>query len=349
MEQPSMRLGSLPFPGPFSLFAAADPESLGHHDHAPFMTLFNDEESRGILYTCQAGFLDLSHIRDSIDLARHFYVALGESVRNGKRKVVVLAFSPCRYHITIDLPNEWAHAKGAETLPVYVEDAVIELSVQLTWIATTWYEVLQWAGYSSTIIVPEDRSAFTYDDLLSHAIGGDIARKSLHESTSEDEFNAAATKWLAQLLEDLEIVSPDEMHQAVELVRGKWWAGFSAVRRQLDIGLDDGTVRPWLVRGLERCDHVDPLEPEPYVVPPLLDSLRPDGKPLASVEIEMRILEASRIRATIPDRPRRIVPHRDFPHIMEGIRRDMVARYGEDVDRPYAEWELAESPSSHEP
>lgn len=334
-EPPSMRLGSLPFPGPFSLYAVADPSSLGGHQYEPDAGLLHDETSRGILYTCRAGFLDLSHVRDSIDLSRYFYLVLADAVRKGNHQTTARAFSPCRFHITIDLPASWEHGKEEDRLPSEVDDALIELSVQLSWIATTWYEILQWAGYSSTVVVSERRSAFTWDDIVAHAVGGDAGRIALRKSSDLEEFNIQATNALERLLEELGAVPPEIMGEAVELVHGEWWEGVSAVRRQLDIGLDDGTVRPWLVRGVDACDYVDPLQPEPYPVPPLRDSLRPDGRSLASIEIEMRVFEANRIRMTIPGQPRRIVPYRDFPHIMEGIREDLADQYGWHVDRPH--------------
>jgi hypothetical protein len=339
-EQRPMRVGSLPFPGLFTLYAAPDPDDLGQHRFDPFTTmLVPHEESRGILYTCEAGFLDLSHIRDTIDLSRHYYHSIHAALVAGKADLSVRAFSPCWFHVRLNLPREWRIAGRAGELPPEAEEAVIELSVQLAWIATTWYEILQWAGYKSMIVIPEGRSAFTYDDVLAHGVGADVARRALRECVTDEEYNDAATRLLQQRLEQLGVVPADVLDEAVALVHGHWWDGLSAIRRQLDIGIDDGTIQPWLVPGLAYCDHIDPFNPPPYRVPPLQDSLHPDGGALAEIEIEMRIFEAGRIRATIPDEPERIVPYRDFPFIMEAIRRDLMQQYGEYVDQPHAGWE----------
>lgn len=332
-DTPSMRLGSLPYPGPFTLFAQADPDDLGTHHYAPFSEFLVNENSRGILYSCQAGFLDLSHVRDTIDLSWHYYVNFSEALLAGEHEVAVYAFSPCRYHVTFHLPEEWGLPENVESLPPDLNEAVIELSLQLAWTATAWYEFLQFFGYKSAGLIPEERSAFTYDDMMAHAVGVDVARKAIRVANTKHEFNKAATVELDRMFDHIKIVPPEEMKRAVQLVHGEWWTGWSgAIKRHLDVGHETGTLTPWLVRDLEYCGDI---EPEPFDVPPLIDSLRPDGAPLATIEIDMRMFEAGAIRSAIPGQPERIIPHLHFPYLIEHAREVFTDQFGPDFDQPY--------------
>src|SRR5205085_1535201 len=70
---PHGRMGGLPFPGPWTLYGAANPERLGHHRYDQgLIPLPPYETDRGLVYTCKAGFLDLAHTRTAIDWTRYF-------------------------------------------------------------------------------------------------------------------------------------------------------------------------------------------------------------------------------------------------------------------------------------
>src|SRR6185295_8360402 len=69
MEEPRDRIGSLPFPGAFTLYHASDPNFLGHHCYEHSAVLAADE-ANGIVYTTRAGFIDLAHVRITIDTVR---------------------------------------------------------------------------------------------------------------------------------------------------------------------------------------------------------------------------------------------------------------------------------------
>ncbi|HSC70057.1 MAG TPA: DUF4056 domain-containing protein, partial [Candidatus Methylomirabilis sp.] len=84
-QTPRIRLGSTPFPGLLSLYAAADPRDLGMHRYEPWWERLvdPDETSWGNLYTCRAGFLDLGHLREYVDWARYIHDRAGEVLRGG--------------------------------------------------------------------------------------------------------------------------------------------------------------------------------------------------------------------------------------------------------------------------
>src|SRR5687768_2411742 len=69
---PRGRLGALPYPGMTTLYATADPENLGRHRYGGLPRLFErDEASRGIIYTARGGFLDVAHVRITVDRVRY--------------------------------------------------------------------------------------------------------------------------------------------------------------------------------------------------------------------------------------------------------------------------------------
>jgi hypothetical protein len=332
--RPAPRVGALPFPGPFNLYSGADVNDLGNHEFGTNKRLYWSGESRGIVYTCRAGFLDLAHIRDTVDMAWYAHRVMSEAVAEGRTTVVVRGIDPSRHHITLNLPEVWRARSWhpLNTRPPELDAALVDTALRLAWIATTWHEIITWYGYKSTGFIPEDRSAFTYDDTISHAVGLVIAQRVLEmQITDVDAFNERVTAILEEVLADLEVVSPDETNQAVRLVEGSWWEGMRAKKLYLDIGMDTGRITPWLVRDLDVCRHA---EPRVFDVPRLIDDLRPDGQPFANFKISPRIWESRAIRASIPGAPKRIVPHRDFPHIMAHIRRESIDTLGDDFDRP---------------
>src|SRR5690349_16968818 len=70
-DGPRDRLGALPFPGFFTLYSVADPARLGEHRYERTPRIFRpDETERGIIYTARAGFLDIAHVRITIDEVR---------------------------------------------------------------------------------------------------------------------------------------------------------------------------------------------------------------------------------------------------------------------------------------
>jgi hypothetical protein len=116
-------------------------------------------------------------------------------------------------------------------------------------------------------------------------------------------------------------------------VQGIWWTTNRPIKRQVDVGLGDGSVRPWLVPGLPFVE--DCLEPREFPLPWLA---RYNGRDLGSfysVVIDPRIPEAAKMRRNLPGRPERFAPERDLPVLLRVARDQMRRRIGPDVDRPW--------------
>lgn len=333
-DRPALRVGALPFPGPFTLYSQADVNDLGEHAYGVNKRLYWIGESRGIVYTCRAGFLDLAHIRDTVDMAWYVHRELSNAVARGQTTAVVRGIDPSRHHITLNLTESWQADLGRprrEQTPE-LDAALIDTALRAAWIAMTWHEIITWYGYKSTGVFPEDRSAFTYDDVPSHAVGLEIARQVLEQRIEDvDHFNQFVTAELTRVLQDLDPVSPDDTDRAADLVEQVWWESARPKRMYLDIGMASGCITPWLVPDMDVCADD---EPRVFNVPQLRDALRSDGRPLVRIEIEPRIWESRAIRASIPGEPDRILPYRDFPHMIEHIRRESAVTLGPSFDRP---------------
>jgi hypothetical protein len=327
-EKPRTRIGSLPFPGPFTLFHAVDPAALGRHSSEDTFFGGGDEEDRGTIYTCRAGFLDICHIRNIIDRTRYYALRLDEALARGDSFLTLPTTGPDKFRVTL------------EPLPPVASrrDAAIDLALQLAWIDSCWHEIITWYGYKSTVIVPESQSAFTYDDTMSHVVGLAVAGRVLRES-ADWEFDDAVTRALDDELSRLGAVSVDECMRAIDLVHGEWWRGGTSIKRHVDLGFDDGVIEPWLVPAFAPCGDVAPAV---YRLPPVARLARSstfdersmsmnDGVATARMDVSItpRLFEWPTIRGLLIDRPTEVLPQRHFPKLMEAIRRDFTSRFGE--------------------
>src|SRR5215212_6292895 len=81
-EPPRDRMGSLPFPGTFTLYRIADADRLVQHRYERTPRLFREDEGKhGIVYTTRAGFLDVGHIRITVDTVRYCSNHIREAIR----------------------------------------------------------------------------------------------------------------------------------------------------------------------------------------------------------------------------------------------------------------------------
>ena len=248
---PRYRLGSLPFPGPFTLYAAADGD-LGSHRYGDQPRAGAPREvSRGTIYTCRAGFIDVAHLRESIDRTRHVHeqvvVALAE-------QSPLLRFEgPDRtdYELAFDYPEQWAALTQDER-----DLAALRVAQRSTLIIMTWHEVLTGAGFKTTGIVSERRSAFTYDDMSSHLVGVGVAAQALADPRPYDQ---AVTSILDERLAELGVVDRRCLKAATASVEGSWWKGIFALRLQRETGRLRGQLDPFVIEDLDCCPASTPV------------------------------------------------------------------------------------------
>ena len=333
MKRPGHRMGGLPFSAPFMLYKAADPESLGTHRYSTQLRFaFPDREKyRGIVYTCRAGFLDIAHIRKAVDWSKHFSVKIEHALTEGQEQIALRGEDPSLFHLAIRYPDYWP-ALTDERRKDLIRELSIQMGQRVSYLLSTWHEIATWFGYKTTIIIPEHYSAFTYDDIVAHLVGLNVAQAAMHDQ--DRGYDEAVTHALNEQLKQLGVVTVREAAEAIDRVKGLWWSLGGTKKRYLDVGVEGESLTPWLVRDLSFCASNDP---ESFSVPTITTVMDLDCSEIFDVRIEPRIMEAKRIRSVIESHPRHIRPKDHFPQLMERIHDQMAKAMGPDVNEPYTE------------
>ncbi len=297
---------------PESLMTAyPNPYSLGKHN--------GFFEKGGQIYTCEAGLIDLDHLRHSADFAYVFSKIIFSNIMKGKEKFSLEMPEPSKYFIELDYPEYWGRISVAEKEKI-ANEISIKLGAHVSYAGSTWHEILTWFGYRALIFIPEFDSAFTVEDNFSNLLGIYLAEKVLTEN--KDNYNSSFTKALDKELWRLRVKPGKFARQAAKNIEKK---------RNLDIGLDDGYVTPWI---LPLEDVPESLEAKPRAYPvPTLDVLLKYGFSM-KLEIEPRELFEKGKILSIAGKRKRIDPETDFPIIMDYIREKAVNEYGFPVNVP---------------
>ncbi len=311
-----------------------DPFALGSHAYTGgfIHSLFDPPERNGIVYTCRGGFIDIAHSRKLADWTAYLAYGIRAAIVANRRNFSFKMREPSRSYVRIEYPPDW------DQLPACTRDATateisIQLASYLTYTACIWHEMLTWFGYKAIGFYPEFNSAFSWEDCYSNALGCRIAEVALRDPNQE--FGRAVTLLLNRELERLGVQPRPAAWVAGRAVHGQWFAGnyfwFQIVKRNFDIGGEDGLITPWLAPGLSACDEA---RPEDYPVPTLA-SVQRHGFAI-TYEIEPREWERKEMLAIIYGKggKGRIEPARHFGTILDHIRAQALARYGPEVGNP---------------
>ncbi len=331
LSEPRTRLGGLPCPGPLTLFELADPEHLGTHRYGNLPHLFgSDECGHGILYTRRAGFLDMAHVRESMDWSRYVFIRVGRALRDHSTTLNLDGYDNCPFRLLFHYPIDW-DVMAPDRRERIINELSLRIAHRVALDALTWHEIITWFGYGTTVVWSEKASAFTYEDTMSHVIGMLAADDALrHPAVS---WNRDATRALGEELVRVGVVSKEEAERAVELVKGKWWADGQCIRRMLDVGLAGDRIHPWLVRGIPGGDE----PPQAFALPTLRDVEGRDFAGFWSMTIEPSWLIPAPVCACCEGKPRYIDPAIHFPVLMEKIRKEVKAELGPTADQAYDE------------
>lgn len=316
----------MPFTGLFTLHAQADPAKLGqHHYESWWKRDFGAiEVDRGIIYTCRAGFIDLSHVREYMDWARYIH----------DRSLERLLADPGTPPAPAEF--EWSDSSFSlrvQPLPLTLGDrrglaarrAAVTIAERGTVIMGTWHEIATWHGQKTVPGISEKRSAFTWDDTTSHVVAAHVAARALH--SGERDWNIAATRALNEELDAIGATPPSCETEAVERTEGLWWAEGSPIRRDLDTGLETGEKTPWLAPDLSCCRQSIPLR--------MSVATWHDREPLGQVEFTITPPRWLAKRAWgLDNPPTAIRPDEDFPAIMARLRGLVLAEHGPLGDSP---------------
>jgi len=310
-----------------------DPNLLGAHGY--YNSLL---EGDGIVYTCRAGHIDIAHTRKSADWTAYIAERTYAMIKNGQTRLSLVLSDPVRYSMTLNYPCDWDD-RPAEERDELAREAAIALGQYVSYLGSIWHEIITWFGYRNVPIYGEFPSSFSWEDSFSDLLGTHLGAAALRDP--EHSFDKAMTLALKKEMDKLGAQPTKIALDASRTVKGQWYSpGFLFLlemkKRNLDIGLDDGHITPWIIRGVEGCPEAEPLS---YAVPTLAPVFELGF--WVKVEIKPGGLERDHLlEAAYPglaNRPRTIVPAVHFHPIMEHIRTEAVAKYGPDVDTPWPE------------
>jgi hypothetical protein len=321
---PRIRFGTYPSTNIGTFFKGPN---LGAHGYC-----FTLAEKDGVAYTCRGGTIDIIHVRIAADWTAYLAAETYRHLMNHDSGFSCgLAVDRSRSTITFTYPENWDSLPKLEQMKVAGEVALI-VGPYLTFMMTSWHEMLTWYGFKCMGPFPEFPSAFSWEDSYSNLLGTIIAVRALQDA--EHKFNEAVTIALDQEMQTLGILPARAARRITETMRGRWWTGnviFSVnmKKRNFDIGLHDGYITPTLIPQVSECPDAEPMS---YPVP-RLDGLAQYGF-AAQVEIEPHEWESGKIlRLVHGDQPReRINPEEHFAVIMNDIRREAVAMYGPEYE-----------------
>jgi hypothetical protein len=316
--EPRVRLGSYATATPGTNFI--DMNSLGRHSYGSFLF-----ENNGIVYTCRGGHIDIAHVRIGADNVRYLYYKVRKNLLKGNREFTFkLNVEPSVYFVKLDYPGDWKSKPRKERQQI-ANELAMELSQYFTFTMTTWHEVLTWFGYKCMAVLPEQPSAFSWEDIYSNIVGIRIGAQAIQDR--KHTFNHAVTIAIRKELEYLQVQSSDTARKASEKMRGKWYDGILLVdmrERNIDIGLCDGFVTPTLVPG--ECNECNDPAPQSYPVP--TTALLGKYGFTMELTIEPKEFESGEIMKIIyPEGGGKIVrPIEHLPIVMDYIEKDALKR-----------------------
>jgi hypothetical protein len=313
--QPRARLGSYATATPGTNFIGID--DLGRHCYGSFLF-----EHNGIVYTCRAGHIDIAHLRIAADYVRYLYNKTRKHLLNEDSEFTFkLNVEPSRYFVKLKYPDNWKTLSRKDKEKI-TREISLELSQYFAYTMTTWHEILTFYGYKCMYFLPEEPSAFSWEDIYSNLLGVRLGAQALQ--SKEYGFNKTMTILIKKELEELQIQPAGTAREASEKMRGKWYKGFvlvDMIERNMDIGLDDGFVTPILVP-----DVCKDAKPQSYPVP-ALDRFNQYGFAM-SFEVEPKEFEKNKIlRIIYPDgNGKRIQFPKHFSQIMDHTKAEAVKK-----------------------
>jgi len=321
LHAPRTRMGTLPTPPPGPRFY--EPHELGKHSY-----LFSPFERNGIIYTCKAGHIDITHLRWSADYTRYLAKKTRKTLmKKGEGFTFRLSLEFSLHKVKFRYPEYWDDLTHKEKKEI-AEKIAFEVGPYLTFNATLWHEILTWFDVHFIGVEPEFNSSFSWEDIYSNLLGTKLAVEAL--KNTKHGYNKAMTLAIDRKLKELDAQPRSTAIYAVEKMRGKWFTGYllvNTIRKNMDIGLDDGYVTPVVVPGI--CHGV---EPEPLAVP-TMDILAKYG---FSMKYEIYPYEWERykiLRIIYPyGMGGRVKPDKHFARLMYYIKRQAVEEYDYIID-----------------
>jgi len=309
------RLGTLPTPPPGPRFY--EPDKLGEHSYG-----FNPFEKNGIVYTCKAGHIDITHLRCNADDTKyHIEKTKNLLLKNKKSYTFSPGWESSKHKIEFTYPKDWKNLTENEKENI-ANKISLEAGPYIAYNANIWHEILTWFGTHFAGFEPEFNSAFSWEDIYSNLLGTKLAVEAVQ---SEHGYNKGMTLAINRKLKELDVQSKKTAIYASKKMRGKWYKGLilvDMIKRNMDIGLD-GYVTPVLVPGINKCEN-----PEPELLPVPNKNILKKYNFKMKYEITPKEWEKGKIFATLnPPKQKIIIPEKHYSEIMDFIKKQAVEKY----------------------
>ncbi len=293
------------------------PESLGAHHYA---RLNKQNDNVGITYTCRAGFIDVSHLRDNADWSAHIRTNILNWLGKG---------------IEVDARNEGGTKRRYVSFPVVSSEDLASLtpldldhlSVAIAFKFALMHEIVSSfkiaVSAPATLVVNERGSAFSLEDAYSNLQGNWLGVAALR---SGRPYNEEMTRLLSERLELLEAQSEVITQQAFNHVRNDWWVksfknSFKHVRKR-DFSYQ-GEVRPLRIKDFPYCQN-RPLEKLP--IPETLSNGKSvsDYFKVRAVPSKKLIKSLQKLDVSLKGE----LSQDDYPRIIETIKKNFLHKLG---------------------
>ena len=291
-----------------------DPQNLGTHSYG-----FGGTEGSGILYTLRGGSIDPDHVRGAADLTRYTYEKAFDAMMKKKGSFKVSpAFEMTTNKVQLYYPPTWDKITIAEKQKIAHEAALIIAPV-VSYNSTTWHEMLTWEGLHFVLIEPEHESAFSWEDIYSNLLGTQLAVRALQNGwLSTSDYDRAMTRLIQEKLNELEVVSKQRALEITETVRGSWFTTDRLMKRNMDLGFDDGMITPCIIPGF--------TDKPPVSIPtPTLDGLNQYG-----IKVDYTISSFYLQNGTLKRMAgvnSAVRPLKDYPAIIKKIEQEAIRKY----------------------
>lgn len=309
------KLNTLRSPYFGGLISYDNPEELKPHN-------YNKNYSAGMLYTANAGYIDLGHLREGADRVKCNFDTIYPAILKGEKQISFRIIEPARYHISVKYPPNWKDLTFDQKQNL-AKEISLDIAEYVAHKSLIWHEIITWYGYSCVRIFPEKPSSFSWEDVYSDVLGCRLGRLALEMGGN---YNKNMTLLIKEELKKLNVQSAEVAKSATDKIqgRGKWfWGGpypFIVMnRRNFNVF---GTICPWLVPGV--CNGTAIPLPSPN-----LDFVKEKGF-FVKVKLEPKTRQGKRASGI----PGKVCPEKDFPRIVEKIRAEAIKERGENVDKP---------------
>lgn len=323
-SRPCCNFGLDIIPQRLGLAGVIDPAATGAHI---FARQPKGHDNVGIAYTCGGGFVDVSHLRDNADWSAHVYWNLSQWLGSGTD---VLARREGGFgRRSVYFPN-----LTASELAQLTEDDRAQIAVSIGYSMALLHEIATSFNIAvsapASLVIYETSSAFSVEDAYSNLMGNILGVAAARDPRP---YNLAMAGLIDNTLANLGAQTASQTRDAYTQTRGTWWrrnllAGFgSTLKRDFT---HEGEVVPFLINDRPGCGG---SLPQAIEVPGLLSNGR-HAQDYYEVRGNIQGNLRRGLRSVGVEVRGNVITQRDFPRIIEGIKKKFVGKLGEAILTP---------------